>query len=370
VTVVAGAGMAGLVAAARLRELGHDVTLVEKGDRAGGSMLLSSGVIWRHRSLDDFHAECPGGDPTLQRLVVERLDDSLDWLEHVAGPATRRETGNERTVGRRFTTWRLTDALVRAAGEPHLSQPLAELPESEAVVLCTGGFAARLARDRGLPLRASPWSDGDGLRLAKGLGAAVVGDLEEFYGRALPAPPADIEDDWIRTTQLYGRFAHVVDDRGKPVFMGVASWSENDIVQVIARQPGGTSWYVIDSTTAVRLGLHDHWGVGDMIFYALEAGGEVRKGRTLDELGLGPLSSPKLATPGFFAVKVVAAVTHTMGGLRVDEGARVLRGDGSPIDGLYAAGVDVGGVASGGYSSGLAQALVLGLTAAESIVSV
>ncbi len=60
-------------------------------------------------------------------------------------------------------------------------------------------------------------------------------------------------------------------------------------------------------------------------------------------------------------VHVVAGVTHTLGGLRVDERARVLRADGEPIDGLYAAGVDAGGIASGGYASGLAQALVLGL---------
>jgi hypothetical protein len=38
-------------------------------------------------------------------------------------------------------------------------------------------------------------------------------------------------------------------------------------------------------------------------------------------------------------------------------------------DGLWAAGVDAGGVATGGYASGLAQALVLGLAAAESIAA-
>ena len=65
--IVAGAGMAGLVAAARARELGAAPAVLEKGDRAGGSMLLSSGVIWRHRTLDDFRAECPDGDPVLQR---------------------------------------------------------------------------------------------------------------------------------------------------------------------------------------------------------------------------------------------------------------------------------------------------------------
>ena len=67
------------------------------------------------------------------------------------------------------------------------------------------------------------------------------------------------------------------------------------------------------------------------------------------------------------AVHVTAAVTHTLGGLRVDTRARVLDQDGAPLDGLYAAGVDAGGVAAGGYASGLAQALVLGLAAAEDL---
>jgi len=38
-------------------------------------------------------------------------------------------------------------------------------------------------------------------------------------------------------------------------------------------------------------------------------------------------------------------------------------------DGVFVAGVDAGGVATGGYASGLAQALVLGLAAAESIAA-
>ena len=65
------------------------------------------------------------------------------------------------------------------------------------------------------------------------------------------------------------------------------------------------------------------------------------------------------------AVRVAAAITHTIGGLRIDDRARVLDGDGSPVAGLWAAGVDAGGIATGGYASGLAQALVLGLVAAE-----
>src|SRR5437762_11889113 len=86
--IVAGAGMAGLVCAARARELGLRPTVLERGTRSGGSMLLSSGVVWRHRRFEDFRSECPGGDEGLQRLIWERLDDALAWLESLgAEPA-------------------------------------------------------------------------------------------------------------------------------------------------------------------------------------------------------------------------------------------------------------------------------------------
>src|SRR5688572_20229631 len=140
--VVAGAGMAGLVAAARARQLGAAPVVFEKGDRAGGSMLLSSGVIWRHASVEEFRAECPGGAPELQRRVVEELDDALAWLEALGVTPLQRETGNPRTVGRRYDPVALTEALVRAAGDVRLKQPFVH-----AQVLATGGFAAQLARE-------------------------------------------------------------------------------------------------------------------------------------------------------------------------------------------------------------------------------
>src|ERR671919_362108 len=80
--VVAGGGMAGLVAAAQARELGAEVVVQEKLDRAGGSMVLSSGVVWRHREWERFRAECPGGDPELP-------DDSPVVLAPGGFPASR-----------------------------------------------------------------------------------------------------------------------------------------------------------------------------------------------------------------------------------------------------------------------------------------
>src|SRR6266513_3734957 len=138
--VVAGAGMAGLAAAARAVELGASVEVYEKGTRPGGSMLLSSGFLWRHRAFDTFRAECPGGDPELQRIVHERLDDALDWLEGLGAQVEERETGNPLTVGRLFNPRGLTELLVARAGPVRMEEPLRELPEGVPVVLATGGF--------------------------------------------------------------------------------------------------------------------------------------------------------------------------------------------------------------------------------------
>ncbi len=80
-------------------------------------MLLSSCVIWRHRDFADFRAECPGGDEGLQRGRCERLDESLDWLESLGAPVTERDTGNPRTVGRRFDPRGLTDTFMRSIGD-------------------------------------------------------------------------------------------------------------------------------------------------------------------------------------------------------------------------------------------------------------
>src|SRR6185295_3308336 len=138
--VVAGAGMAGLAAAARARELGADVVGHEKGSRIGGSLYLSSCVVCRYRDFERFRKECPGGDPELQRVVWEGLDDALAWLEGLGAPVVARETGNPLTTGVRFEPKRLTDLLAGLAGDIRLSEPLAELPDGVPVVLATGGF--------------------------------------------------------------------------------------------------------------------------------------------------------------------------------------------------------------------------------------
>lgn len=346
--IVAGAGMAGLVAAARARQLGASPVVLEKGDRAGGSMLLSSGVVWRHRTLEDFRADCPDGDPALQRRVVDELDHALDWLESLRVEPVLRETGNPRTVGRRYDPVELTRVLVREAGDVRLAQPFAE-----ADVLATGGFAARLARERGLLLRAAPWSEGEGIEYGVARGGALTAGMDQFYGRALPAQVP--EDRFVSASQLFAAHALVVDDEGND--LGEPAWHESDLAQ---RLPGGRAWYVVDAR-ALRERVRERV-VAELVEAARAAGGDVRPA---EELPFALPASSKLVEPPFTAVRVFTGVTHTIGGLRIDEHARVLDEDAAPVPDLFAAGADAGGVFTGGYGSGLAAALVFGRIAAE-----
>jgi succinate dehydrogenase/fumarate reductase flavoprotein subunit len=339
VTTIVGAGMAGLVAAARLRELGVTPALLEKGTRAGGSMLLSSCVVWRYREWDDFRAECPTGDERLQRVVWEQLDDAIAWVEALGAPVVWTETGNPRTVGKRLDPQGLTDALLRASRVIPRPPTDGLLDDSRPVVLCSGGFqgdpalvAEYVRPAAALRLRANPWSTGDGLRLARARGAALSEGMDEFYGRNMP--DADFtEADFVSQAQLYGRYARVFNDDGEEFFGREVSWSENDLVQATAKQPRAHAWYVLDDA-ALEQRVRDRT-VAEMVASA--------------PTRVHPSELPFPAPPeARVAVGVSPGITHTIGGLRVDEHARVLDERAAPLDGLLAAGADVGGISTGG----------------------
>jgi hypothetical protein len=216
-------------------------------------------------------------------------------------------------------------------------------------VLATGGFAASralLARHvtpeaEHVLVRAHEGNTGDGLRLGIEAGVALTAGMDEIYGRNMPAPPAQVDPAQFRPlAQLYAAHARVTNAEGE--VYEPRTWSEIDVVQWTARQPRARAWYAVPDS-ALDVPVRDR-RVREMVEAAREAGAPVRR--------------DDAAT----VVEVVAGVTTTLGGLRVDERARA-------AEGVYAAGMDAGGIATGGYTSGLAAALVLGLVAAESAVA-
>jgi fumarate reductase flavoprotein subunit len=430
--VIAGGGLAGLTAALRATELGAQVILLEKGASPGGSFVYSSGYIWSYVDLPTFRREAPGGDAALQRLILERLGSGLRWLEGAGGVLLASKTGNPLTFGARFdpdrTISALVDRLVATGGEMLTETALETLLEdtegrvagvrvsssgetqaADAVILASGGFAGdpeMVGRhiiggpDR-MRVRAHPRSTGDGFRAALQKGALASAGLDEFYGRNLPAPPADFPPErFVEVSQLYGRYAVAVNASGERYADEGTDWSETALTQATAHQPGLYAWYVLDARGLE--GRVRERTAKEMVETAKITGGTVIEAASLTELadrlaergvpretflhsledynaavaaGRDP-SPPRsgqawpLRDPPYVAVKVAPSITHTVGGLAVDTGCRVLRGtDERPIPGLYAAGVEVGGVSVGGYTSGLASALVFGGSAAESAVA-
>ena len=186
-------------------------------------------------------------------------------------------------------------------------------------------------------LRTAPGSTGDGLRLGLAAGAATGDGLADVYARAMPAPPARVDpSEFVALSQLYAQHAEVTNERGER--FETATWSEVDTAAWMTRQPRARAWFrVPEAALAER--VRDR-SVGEMVGAAEAAGAPVRR------------------EPGAVTVETVAGVTTTLGGLAIDTSARA-------ADGVWACGADAGGIATGGYASGLAAALVFGRIAAR-----
>ena len=95
----------------------------------------------------------------------------------------------------------------------------------------------------------------------------------------------------------------------------------------------------------------------------VEAGKDEDFGRTenFNKIGEGP----------YFMFSSVVSVHHTMGGLQIDESARVLNKDGNAIAGLYAAGEVTGGIHGGNRLGSVAvpDTAIFGRIAAQSCVN-
>ena len=135
------------------------------------------------------------------------------------------------------------------------------------------------------------------------------------------------------------------------------------LVNAIYEQPGGFMWVIADTAkypkgnkeieNAVKLGKTFQADTVEELaklidvdpdnlqksideYNAVVDGGE-------DRLGLTTYDK-KLGNPPYYAAKRIPTVHHTMGGIKIDTGARVLDKNDKPIPGLYAAGEVTGDI--------------------------
>lgn len=274
-----------------------------------------------------------------------------------------------------------------------------------AVVLATGGFQADTrAREEllfpgagRLVLRSSPHCCGGGLRLGTVAGGDLTPPVEGFYGHLVPHPIEDfVPRDFALLAQyhsdhglLFGPDGHRFTDE---------SLGDHVNAELVARH--GTALLLVDEkirreqvlrpfipgmdavdkmAEAGTRGAHYATGpsVADVAAAAaawgyassqLERGvadfnAALQQGTTDRKRHRAPLTEPPFAV-----LEVQAAITFTYRGLATDVDGRVLS-RGRPVSGLYAAGVDAGGLNVWGYTGGLVRGLVLGRRTGRAVLA-
>jgi len=277
---------------------------------------------------------------------------------------------------------------------------------ARSTILATGGFAGspELRRElihpqaTSLPLRANPHSDGAGLALGQSAGAAIGADRAGFYGHLMPAGVAPDPQVGLAALSFFHSEHGVLVNRAGRRFVDETIGDHLNTMATL-EQPDARALLVCDERVhrewmlkpyveglepidkfalAYRHGarcavaesldefaeLPPEWGYpGDGVKETLRRFNEECRDRTPDPPRRR--DATPLTDPPYYVIEVAPAITFTFTGLLVDAAARVLRDDGTPIEGLLAAGADAGGLYVRAYAGGLAAALVSGLSAAD-----
>lgn len=290
----------------------------------------------------------------------------------------------------------------------------AETITADAVILACGGYEAseterieHYGPDWAVAkVRGTPHNTGDGVRMAKALGAMAYGKFDGChatpmdlhmpdYGN-LDLPPKDRKK-YRKICYFLGVMLNAEGQRFVDEGINFRNYTYAQFGRAVLEQPNHFAWQVFDAKVFDL--LYDEYHFHDASFIeakTLEALVEKLAGvdkaaaiktlraynaavdqtvdfdpTTLDGKGTKGLDLEKsnwaqqIETGPFRAYPVTGGITFSYGGLKVDEAGKVLREDQSAIDGLFACGELVGGVFYGGYpgGSGLTSGTVFGLRA-------
>ncbi len=211
---------------------------------------------------------------------------------------------------------------------------------------------------------------GDAVKWGLALGAAVA-DMDAYQGHGSVAHPHSLPLTWAVITQG----GILVSRDGQRFSNEMLGYSEHGAR--VAAQPGGIAWDIFDARAeTVGMEFHDFREVAKL--------GAIKRADTLADLAAVtgvPLdaltaefdaiaaavasaepdrfgrsfTAAQILQPPYRAVKVNGALFHTQGGLVINDQARVLRADGTPLPNLMAGGGaarGLSGTGSGGYLAG------------------
>lgn len=436
--VIAGGGAAGAVAALAARDAGADVLLLEQDATPFGTTSMSQGLLCaagtaaqkQHgveddgdRLFADIMAKTGGRtDPVLARALAHGSGPALDWLVTDHGLPYTLDTRFKPAFGHsrlrvhgwpghsggdmlQFLHRRLSETGVDILHQARLVElvhdddgrvrgVVIERPDGsrdsfgcDSLVLATGGFAGNHQMVRAhIPDAADAHyhghegSDGLGIRLGAGLGAALA-DMGAYQGygmltdpQGITLPPGFILEGGLLVNAEGDRFANETSDISA-------------IVHPVLAQPGGRAWAIFDERIEQAC-AHIHESVQLRDLNAARAADSVAalataigadpgrleatlseawaayRARLPDAQGRAWTETPPPAG-ALRALRLRGALYHTQGGLRIDGDGAVLREDGSKLPNLFACGGaarSVSGPSCWGYlpAMGICTAFTLG----------
>ena len=236
---------------------------------------------------------------------------------------------------------------------------------SKAVIIATGGFGANLDMVtslqpslRGFATLNHPGATGDAFGWVTAIGGATI-QMENIQIH----PTAEATNHILITEAVRGNGAILVNHGGQRF---CNEMDTRDVVSAaILEQEGGEAFLIFDqavreSLASIETYANQHLLVEGNTIEELASRVDIpaaklsesinrynaqQKAGVDEDFGRSATEMTRpLETSPFYAVRVTPAIHHTMGGLSVNTETQVLRADGTPIPGLYAAGEVTGGL--------------------------
>jgi fumarate reductase flavoprotein subunit len=338
------------------------------------SSLGGASVRRAHRPLGDDGRTIPIGSYLVPRLEENVVNRNVNLMLDTDATSLIFEDG--KVVGAKATGKNGFELTIKAP----------------AVVLATGGFGANLdmvvkykPELKGFMTTNAPGLQGTGIKMAQEVGAAVV-DMNEIQIH----PTVQFDTSALITEGLRGDGAILVNSNGERFVDEVGT---RDVVSAAEiAQPGSFSYLIVDGAMAEASSVIEGYikkgftiGGGDLADLAeklninpdtlndtISTWNESVKNKEDKLFGRTNFANPLEKEP-YYAVKVTAGIHHTMGGLVIDDNARVLSESGEIIPGLFACGEVTGGIHGGNRLGGNAVTdiivfgIIAGNAAAESV---
>ena len=400
--LIIGAGAAGMSAALESGHAYRKVIVLEKMSYPGGNSTKATGGMNAAINNEDrepyfretLEAGMNKGTPELVRQMVNGSTGAVNWLMSLGADLSDRGLLAGHSESRSFRPFKgspvgrevvnvlytelrrqnielRTDNIALSVEPRHSGFTVTVENQSGRVyrirtkklIIASGGFGGSpeyITRFnpglKGFNTTNSPGATGDYIKLTESLNASII-NLQDIQTH----PTVEPDFGTLITEALRGNGAILVNQKGMRFTNELAF--RDALTHKMLEQRGGSAWLVFDQGVRESLISSEYYFSQNFVVQS-ESPADLAEKLSLPERefietldrwnsfydsgedeDFDRKDLPRsLKNPPYYAIKTAPGIHYCMGGLEIDERARVLDKEGKPIPGLYAAGEATGGI--------------------------